>query len=298
MFECVFVGPTSRQAFVNSLFQPLGGFEIPGRRAGSRCIFVRARTGESNMSLFAENAQSLRQHPRYVMDWTDLEDQTYRTFAFALPRGLHPLSRDWDSCKASELPAEIDPVQRFWLLTQGLANNLCNSDLGFAEALRHFIDKLSCFSPVCPGDGAAEAASACFFLASLNVGALVVCCDATHGHGHAMSLRCSWEVLSLVFDPNSPTHDGAVLLQGDTLVACRAFRAASQELASAEILKDPLRGSRHFAAQCISYKLGFLVVVVSEERGTVSIAEAGSLRPCASFAELAVVLREALAHPK
>ena len=146
---------------MNSLFQPLGGFEIPGRRAGSRCIFVRARTGESNMSLFAENVQSLRQHPRYVMDWTDLEDQTYRTFAFALPRGLHALSRDWDSCKASELPAEIDPVQRFWLLTQGLAKNLCNSDLGFAEALPHFIDKLSCFSPVC-GRGSFSLFLSCF----------------------------------------------------------------------------------------------------------------------------------------
>ena len=207
---------------------------------------------------------------------------------------MHPLSVDWDALNGSQDagpgPSEdmyLD-LPRLWVLTLGLEECFFMPKLAFADAVEYFIEQMKHFVPACSVDAAAEAASACFYLASLRVGALIVCEPApTHlGRGVDMNIRCCYEVLCLVFDPCAPTHDGAVVLCDGRLVACRAFRAASQELACEDVTRDISRGSRHYAAQCISYKLGLLVIVVSEERGTVCAAEAGSLSPYASPGEL------------
>lgn len=71
--------------------------------------------------------------------------------------------------------------------------------------------------------------------------------------------------------PGSPLHDGAVIVQGDQVVAAKCVLplSASAELASL--------GTRHRAAIGLTEETDAVVVVVSEEDGTISLAKDGVL---------------------
>jgi len=82
----------------------------------------------------------------------------------------------------------------------------------------------------------------------------------------------SVELMLNVFFPNSPLHDGAVIVQGERL------GAAGTVLPLAEIHASPIHyGTRHRAAIGISEVSDALAVVVSEETGRISIANNGHL---------------------
>jgi diadenylate cyclase len=84
------------------------------------------------------------------------------------------------------------------------------------------------------------------------------------------------EMLLQIFYPNTPLHDGAVILSGSRLVAA----ACVMPLSSSGILnRSPERqmGLRHRAALGISEESDALAVVVSEETGAISIAHAGRM---------------------
>ena len=82
----------------------------------------------------------------------------------------------------------------------------------------------------------------------------------------------SVELMLNVFFPNSPLHDGAVIVQGERL------GAAGTVLPLAEIHASPIHyGTRHRAAIGITEVSDALAVVVSEETGRISIANNGHL---------------------
>jgi diadenylate cyclase len=98
------------------------------------------------------------------------------------------------------------------------------------------------------------------------------------------------EILISIFQPESPTHDGAVWIRDGSILEVAVFLPISQ----ADL---PLKyGSRHRAAVGITEQSGAIVIVVSEERGEVSIAENGVLRRVDDLDLLARELRERL-HP-
>ena len=76
-----------------------------------------------------------------------------------------------------------------------------------------------------------------------------------------------------IFFPNSPLHDGAVIIRENTIKAASCFLPLSDNQSISKEL-----GTRHRAALGISEKSDSLSVIVSEETGTVSIAEKGSLQ--------------------
>jgi diadenylate cyclase len=80
-------------------------------------------------------------------------------------------------------------------------------------------------------------------------------------------------LLLSLFDPHSPGHDGAVIVTGD-----RAVRFAVHLPLSTNHAQLSQRGTRHAAALGVAERTDALCVVVSEERGTVSVAEGGRLR--------------------
>lgn len=79
-------------------------------------------------------------------------------------------------------------------------------------------------------------------------------------------------LLESIFFPNSPLHDGAVVIRGDRIIAARAILPLTRS-------KDvsPQLGTRHRAALGISEDSDAVIVVVSEETGTISIASRGAL---------------------
>lgn len=81
----------------------------------------------------------------------------------------------------------------------------------------------------------------------------------------------STQILASIFDPHSPGHDGAVVLEGDRIsrFGCRLPLSANSELLAG-------KGTRHAAGLGLSELTDALVLVVSEERGQISLARDGA----------------------
>ena len=100
--------------------------------------------------------------------------------------------------------------------------------------------------------------------------------EAMEGHvegGLELDAHITEPLLLSLFDPHSPGHDGAVIVAGD-----RVVRFAVHLPLSTDHAQLGQRGTRHAAALGLSERTDALCVVVSEERGTVSIAQDGRLR--------------------
>ena len=88
--------------------------------------------------------------------------------------------------------------------------------------------------------------------------------------GIQLKAEVSTPLLLSIFNPNSSMHDGAVILQNTLIEAAGCILPLTE---SQMIL--PEMGTRHRAALGITEESDALVVVISEERGTISIAENG-----------------------
>ncbi|MDR3564646.1 MAG: diadenylate cyclase CdaA [Negativicutes bacterium] len=82
----------------------------------------------------------------------------------------------------------------------------------------------------------------------------------------------SSEFLTNVFIPNSPLHDGAVIIRGNRAMAAGCILPLSDDRSLGKEL-----GTRHRAALGLSEQVDSLIVVVSEETGIISVAEGGQL---------------------
>jgi diadenylate cyclase len=82
----------------------------------------------------------------------------------------------------------------------------------------------------------------------------------------------SAEMLQSIFYPNSPLHDGAVIVRGNKIVAAGCLLPLPEEGAVRERL-----GTRHRAALGLSLASDALVLVVSEETGNISVIEEGKI---------------------
>ena len=88
-------------------------------------------------------------------------------------------------------------------------------------------------------------------------------------------LNCvpSASVFGNIFYPNTPLHDGAVIIRDGKILAAGCFLPKPQK---EELIAKQL-GSRHRAAIGMSENSDAIVIVVSEETGTISVAENGEL---------------------
>ena len=88
--------------------------------------------------------------------------------------------------------------------------------------------------------------------------------------GVPMEAVVSAELLGSLFQPGSPLHDGAALIQGNRITAAGCFLPLSRNLGLSRTL-----GTRHRAAVGLSEETDAAVVVVSEETGVISVAVDG-----------------------
>ncbi|MEA3494367.1 MAG: diadenylate cyclase CdaA [Candidatus Margulisiibacteriota bacterium] len=90
--------------------------------------------------------------------------------------------------------------------------------------------------------------------------------------GVRLDAMLSAELLTSIFNPRSPLHDGAVVIQGDRIQAASCLLPLSESR-----LLDKRLGTRHRAAVGITELSDALVIVVSEKTGIISFAENGYL---------------------
>lgn len=90
--------------------------------------------------------------------------------------------------------------------------------------------------------------------------------------GTILDAEISSELLRAVFIPQSPLHDGAAILRGGRVVAVQCILPLTED---PRLSKD--LGTRHRAAIGLTEESDALVVVVSEESGTISLAREGRM---------------------
>ncbi|MCD5390575.1 diadenylate cyclase CdaA [candidate division NPL-UPA2 bacterium] len=90
--------------------------------------------------------------------------------------------------------------------------------------------------------------------------------------GVEMDSRVSSELLNSIFMPNTPLHDGAVIIQGDRIAAAGAILPLAEAADSVKTI-----GTRHLAAMGLTEETDAVVVVVSEETGAISAGIGGKL---------------------
>jgi len=133
--------------------------------------------------------------------------------------------------------------------------------------------------------------AAAFELAQVNCGALIVIehqdsLNELIDGGVKLGGQISAEILEAVFRKNSPVHDGAVIIEGDQIARVGALLPMTRRMDVPQIY-----GTRHRAAIGLAERSDATVIVVSEERGQVSVAEGGRIQLVRSAVELSQTIR-------
>lgn len=120
---------------------------------------------------------------------------------------------------------------------------------------------------------------ACVELSVTSTGALIVVERQTRlgeqiDNGTILNATPSKELFGNIFYPKTPLHDGAVIMRDGMILAAACFLPKPQK----EELVNKKLGSRHRAAIGMSENSDAIVIVVSEETGSISVAENGLLK--------------------
>lgn len=139
---------------------------------------------------------------------------------------------------------------------------------------------------------------ACIDMARTNTGALIVFerksgLEEIIDTGSLIDAYVSAELLRNIFFINSPLHDGAVVIRGGRIYSAGCMLPLSH---NSGISRD--LGMRHRSAIGISETSDAICVVVSEETGSISIAENGALKRHLSFEAFENILKTKLITTK
>jgi diadenylate cyclase len=131
-----------------------------------------------------------------------------------------------------------------------------------------------------------EICKASQILAAKRTGALIVL-ERQHGLKNytegstLLEAEVSAELLLSIFQTSSPIHDGAVIVQGGKVLAAGCFFPLTLETEM-----DRNLGTRHRAAIALTQETDAVVVVMSEERGEISVVEFGEISRGLSIEDL------------
>jgi diadenylate cyclase len=141
-----------------------------------------------------------------------------------------------------------------------------------------------------------EIAHAATTLSSRKIGALIVI-ERDIGlknyveNGIVLDAVIAFDLLVTIFNPNTPLHDGAVIIQRNRIAAASCFLPLTLDPSHSKEL-----GTRHRAAIGITEETDALAVIVSEETGTISLAMQGKITRNLDEVTLRSALEKALEH--
>ena len=200
-----------------------------------------------------------------------------------------------------------------WVISNAIPVLLIMIPVIFAPEIRRSIDRVGglrnikeLFSST-PRDAEAMSeiaetvSDACMRLALRNHGALIVMeyfddLDKEITAGVNIDARVSVELLLQIFYPNTPLHDGAVVIRNGRIYAASCV----MPLSSRNVLeKSPERhmGLRHRAALGVSEETDCLAIVVSEETGAISLCRHGAIERDISPSSLTEIIMESYKKP-
>lgn len=107
--------------------------------------------------------------------------------------------------------------------------------------------------------------------------------------GRSVEAKLSADLLGTIFAPQSPLHDGAVIVVGDTIRSAGAILPLTQNPVS-----DRSLGTRHRAAIGLSEETDAVVIVVSEETSRISVARRGRIETGIGGEQLREILERSL----
>ncbi|WP_182866527.1 diadenylate cyclase [Rhodopirellula sp. JC639] len=171
----------------------------------------------------------------------------------------------------------------------------------FQEDLRRLLERMASFRSVhfdhdgrrsIPIDDLVEVV---FRMASTKTGALIVLkrkesLERQLNGGIALGGGFSIPLIYSIFDSSSPGHDGAIVIDRDRIEQYAAHLPISPHTG-----KIGGRGTRHSAALGLSERSDAVTIVVSEERGSVCVTQAGTLTEISGPAELKQFLEDSFA---
>ena len=128
------------------------------------------------------------------------------------------------------------------------------------------------------------------------IGALIVIEQSTKiddiiREGIDVSAKVSSELIQTIFNPRTPLHDGAIIIENNQIKAAKCVLP----LASENVVPKNL-GTRHRAAVGMSEVSDSLVIVVSEETGIISFVEDGKIKRDLNADKLSSILLRSLAN--
>lgn len=110
--------------------------------------------------------------------------------------------------------------------------------------------------------------------------------------GVQLDARVSYDLLVTLFNPSTPLHDGAVIIQNERIAAASVFLPLTKNPSISREL-----GTRHRAAIGITEGSDAISVVVSEETGLITYIENGEMRRNLDTNQLRKILLEAMEIP-
>ncbi|HFH9838599.1 TPA: diadenylate cyclase CdaA [Streptococcus suis] len=166
-----------------------------------------------------------------------------------------------------------------WLINQVITYGVIAAVVIFAPELRAMLEKLGRTTQIFSANTLSKEeklVEACLgavaYMSPRKIGALVAIEQAQtlqeyRSTGISLDADVSQELLINIFIPNTPLHDGAVIIKEDKIAVSCAYLPLSE---SAGISKE--FGTRHRAAIGLSEVSDAFVFIVSEETGSISIA--------------------------
>lgn len=173
-----------------------------------------------------------------------------------------------------------------WILEQGTTVILVALPVVFFPELRRALEhlgrgqlfsRLAGMGPEEVGQVVDPVARSARLLSESRTGALIVIerevgLEEYVESGVRMDAAITTELLLNIFTPNTPLHDGAVIIRGQRVAAAGCFLPLTDN----PYISSKM-GTRHRAGLGVSEQSDALVVIVSEETGTISFAKGGRL---------------------